>query len=458
MISFKSNTLDITVSKDTADINDINSNGSELGLSDNFVVTQRSVEITVAPREDFALRNAKYSGFDPFQVDQIEVDVDEMGDEEVLVVEIDGVYQFSAKAIETHRNKGNRKRNRGRLKAKFNLKNRLNFRRAIRAWVVKRIGEFAVETLDSKIKVKDAETWITYHEPTNTAGRVLILTHGIFSNSDAAFKGILSNDEYFDKLKPFYPGGIYPWDHYTISKSPLQNAKDLSRKLRDFKRTRNPIDLIAHSRGCAIQRCLLEHPDLVQEIQGLNFGNAMFVAGANHGSRWADIERITDFLTLAANVISEVPKIGKAIEFFIDLLIDLAKFAERQPGIYSMHPESDIYKSLIDSNVAKMSGYTYMAANYDVKDNLSIPNGIDELCDRVFDGAANDLIIPFDGAVNFDKYEANGIPRVKGLNNGHYYFGSLTETQEQIKHTNFFYDNRVQEQILLFAQADVDLA
>lgn len=102
--------------------------------------------------------------------------------------------------------------------------------------------------------------------------RVLVFIHGTFSNNDHLLGEIAAEPtglgkEFLHKANTLYKGGIYAFDHATLSVSPLLNALDLARH---FAGHTGGMDIITHSRGGLVTRWFLE---------GFN-GAAMLSSGA----------------------------------------------------------------------------------------------------------------------------------------------------------------------------------
>ncbi len=75
------------------------------------------------------------------------------------------------------------------------------------------------------------------------SNRILIFIHGTASSFIGGFSGI--QPAAWDELHALYPGGLYAFNHYTITKSPVRNALDLFPVLPKGVKC----DIITHSRG-----------------------------------------------------------------------------------------------------------------------------------------------------------------------------------------------------------------
>lgn len=81
---------------------------------------------------------------------------------------------------------------------------------------------------------------VPYTAPT---GKILLLLHGTISRTGSAFKNI--DNKQVETLFNRYGNRIYGYDHYTISKTPIENARDLLEQLPDEIH----MDIVSHSRG-----------------------------------------------------------------------------------------------------------------------------------------------------------------------------------------------------------------
>ena len=80
-------------------------------------------------------------------------------------------------------------------------------------------------------------------------GRALLLVHGIFSSAEASF-GTLLGSKLEPHLRQVYGDRILAWDHFTVSKSTFENARDLLHTLPDGA----DVDIMCHSRGAVVTR------------------------------------------------------------------------------------------------------------------------------------------------------------------------------------------------------------
>ena len=270
-------------------------------------------------------------------------------------------------------------------------------------------------------------------------GRTLLLTHGIFSSVTGAFAAFgTPGHPLLTYLRTKY-SNIIGWDHYTVSKTPLDNAKDILTRLPDGI----DIDVICHSRGALVTRAMFEDTSLQALVkQKLHaVGTAIFVAGANQGSQLARFENLNRLLNIYS-AIGSIPLLGQAgvvLSVIIGLLRVLAHGALKLPSIIDLNPDPAVNTFLAGLNGPTMTNIDQLVvvhANYDATQGL-LKEYLDWNVNTIF-GAANDMVVPFSGAEVFDPWLT-----VADVNN--YRFGTNGAAQSVVMHTNFFYQNDVQQ-------------
>ena len=281
------------------------------------------------------------------------------------------------------------------------------------------------------------------HEPElNSGEKYLVLIHGIFSDTKGAFGELLLN-RWNDNLLTHIHGNytkIVSFDHWTVARDTLENARDLLKRLPDDCE----IDIVCHSRGAGVTRCLLEHPDTEPELKKrkIQVGKVIFVAGACQGSPLANPNRIGQLV----NVFSALSSIANTF-FPLQLATGLLKAVQygvkNFPGIESMSPESKIFKELNQPLNPLNCEYIYTRSNYEPSgallnmfDNL----GLDTF---IFHGKPNDGVVPFEGAGTFDQHVRDSIPVTAGPQ-----YGLNKDHKEHVFHTAFFEQREVRELLI----------
>jgi hypothetical protein len=258
--------------------------------------------------------------------------------------------------------------------------------------------------------------------------RYLLFIHGIFSSIKGAFGelALARWDDYLlsDLGKKYHK--IIGFDHWTVANSTLDNARDLVKMLpKDCD-----IDIVCHSRGGAVTRCLLEHPEIAKKVsrKGLRFNKAIFVAGACQGSDLAHPDNIGRLV----NAFSAISSITGGY-FPVTIAAGLLRFAQygvnEFPGIAAMNPESPIFRQL--NKASHHHGCQYIFARSDFEPRGRLLEMLDEIgIDKfVFKGQRNDGVVPYEGAGQFD-------PDIHGA--GLVTEGPQFEPHQHVFHTGFF--------------------
>jgi hypothetical protein len=268
--------------------------------------------------------------------------------------------------------------------------------------------------------------------------RVLLLTHGIFSSLAGAFAGIADPaNPLLQHLRAVYGRNIIGWDHWTVAKTPLQNATELLAKLPPDIQP----DIVCHSRGALVTRAMLEHPDLEasRESRFSAVGKAIFVAGACQGSQLASLSRVNRLLNVYS-AIGSIPILGSAgvvLKAIVGVLRVLAQGAARLPSLEALSSDLDrnTFLQALNNDLTTPTGeIVVIHANYDPSQG-PLAGLLDLNLDAIF-GAANDMVVPFTGAEVFDKWQQVGT---------NLRYGTATATQPVVMHTNFFFQPGVQQ-------------
>lgn len=269
-----------------------------------------------------------------------------------------------------------------------------------------------------------------------SGGPVLFLTHGVFSSLSGAFRSLVGTDT-LTKLRGKYSDRIIGWDHWTISRTPLENADEMLTRMAPLM----DVDFICHSRGALVMRAALEHDDLREKrrtrFRESGVGSAMFVAGANQGSQLASFEHVNTLLNIYSaigNVFGSV-----ALDVVFAVLRVLAHGASKLPSVeaLSSDPSNDFVRRLnLQPPMLVRRNLAVAHANFDPRGS-ALKALLNLNVDTIF-GTANDLVVPFAGAAAFD-------PNV--IADRDLAFGSLTQSEPQVFHTNFFEQADVQTMI-----------
>ena len=229
--------------------------------------------------------------------------------------------------------------------------------------------------------------------------RTLLLVHGTFSSIRGGFGSF--RPATLEELHTRYGGRVLAFDHPTVSRSPVDNAAWLGDLLRADEIRLN-VDLITHSRGGLVGRVLAEESNLAATADVLTVDRAAFVACPHAGTALADVNNHSAMVDRISNLLQFVPDNGvtDALEVAIAVLKQIAVgIAEGLPGLMSMDPRGTFLTEAL--NVGAGTSATYFAAgsNFEpAKDSSLGQFAFDAGSDLVFRGAANDLVVPRDGA------------------------------------------------------------
>jgi hypothetical protein len=270
-------------------------------------------------------------------------------------------------------------------------------------------------------------------------GRVLLLTHGIFSSLKGAFNDISDpTGPVLQHLRSIYGDNIIGWDHRTVAKTPLDNAREM---LAALPAGMTPPDILCHSRGALVTRAMLEHSTLAasRKSRFSSVGRAIFIAGATQGSQLASEAHLNRLLNIYSAV-GSIPALGAAgvvLNVIVGLLKVLSHGATRLPSIQALSSDVASNTFLQDLNLPLMTPTDKIVvahANYDPSQG-PLAKLLDLNVDTVF-GTANDMVVPFTTAEVFDKFQQVGT-NVR--------FGTALVTQPVVMHLNFFSQPSIQQ-------------
>ncbi len=266
----------------------------------------------------------------------------------------------------------------------------------------------------------------------DSSGRSLLFLHGTFSNAASAF-GPLAKTGFFDRVAPLYGDRIYAFNHFSVSRSPEDNAKKLLEGLAGGSIT---FDVITHSRGGLVLRNLVERaPALGSGANNFKLGRAVLVASPNDGTPLASPLRWKDTVGWLANLLELFPDnpFTTGAEFVANGLVWLAKHLSLDlPGLYAMDPEGAPIGEIQAPPGPPMAAYSALVSNYNPSANV-LQRMIDTGVDNFF-ASANDLVVPSEGGWRIDHSGATYVPaeRIGCFGPG----GNLTPAD--VTHVNFF--------------------
>jgi CHAT domain-containing protein len=225
--------------------------------------------------------------------------------------------------------------------------------------------------------------------------RSLLFIHGTFSNAASAF-GALAASNFFERVKPLYGDRIFAFDHFTVSRTPEENARMLLDGLPDQTTT---FDVITHSRGGLVLRTLVERAQVFGPLAWrFKPGRAVLVASPNQGTPLATPQRWGDTVGWLANLLELFPDnpFTTGAAFVANGLVWLARHASGDlPGLHSMDGAGELIAELQSPPGPPADVYSALVSNYNpTKEVLlrMLDTGIDQ-----FFGSSNDLVVPSEG-------------------------------------------------------------
>jgi CHAT domain len=235
----------------------------------------------------------------------------------------------------------------------------------------------------------------------SSGDRSLLLIHGIFSNAAAAY-GPLSTSNFFERMKGAYGDRIYAFDHFSLSRTPAENARMLLEGLPGQTTT---FDVVTHSRGGLVLRNLVERADALGPLADrFRLGHAVLVACPNAGTPLATPERWSDTVGWLANLLELFPDnpFSTGAAFVANGLVWLARHAAGDiPGLHAMDSAGDLIADLQSPPGPPKDAYSALVANYNPAGEVllrMLDTGVDQ-----FFGSANDLVVPSEGGWRIDQ-------------------------------------------------------
>jgi hypothetical protein len=225
--------------------------------------------------------------------------------------------------------------------------------------------------------------------------RSLLFLHGTFSNAASAY-GALANSNFFDRAEALYGDRIFAFNHFTVSRTPEENARMLLEGLPDQTTT---FDVITHSRGGLVLRNLVERAQLFGSLaQRFKLGRAVLVASPNDGTPLATPQRWHDTIGWIANLLELFPEnpFTTGAAFVANGLVWIARHASGDlPGLHAMDGAGKAIGELQSPPGPPADAYSALVANYNPAEKVllrMLDTGIDQ-----FFGSANDLVVPTAG-------------------------------------------------------------
>lgn len=264
--------------------------------------------------------------------------------------------------------------------------------------------------------------------------RGLLLIHGTFSDTHGGFRRLTETD-FFRETRTLYEGNVFAFNHFTISKTPAENVREMLDALPDGE---FEFDIITHSRGGLVARELMEgtgldHPNR----RRLRIGKVIMVACPSQGTPLGGVDHWDRKLSFMANLLEMLPDnpfsmagawLAEALKWFAaNVLVNCG-------GLVAMDPAGEFVQQLQEPPDAPDGTlYHALVSNFQPPRQWWARLG-DMGIDTFFEGA-NDLVVPTEGGWRTADLPAAWIPaeRVGCFGPG----GNLTAAAE-VNHVNFF--------------------
>lgn len=262
--------------------------------------------------------------------------------------------------------------------------------------------------------------------------RSLLLLHGTFSHAAAGFRG-LARSPFFERVADIYGGRLFAFNHFTISRTPEENARMLLQALPDQT---TAFDVITHSRGGLVLRNIVERPDAFGPLaRRFRLNRAVLVASPNEGTPLATPKRWEDTFGWFANLLDLFPDnpFTTCASFVAHGLVWMANHAAGDlPGLRAMDADGDLIAALQQPPGPDVSAYSALVSNYQPQ-GKQLLRLLDAGLDQFF-GTANDLVVPTEGGWRVDGMAADVVPgkRIGCFGRG----GNLRG--DDVTHVNFF--------------------
>ncbi len=244
---------------------------------------------------------------------------------------------------------------------------------------------------------------------TAASDRCLLLLHGTFSNTaggfhDLATTSTAAGQNFLSSVAPLYGNRIYAFNHFTVSKTPEENARELIAGLP----VAATFDVITHSRGGLVLRNLVERAaGLGAQAGHFTLGKAILVASPNQGTPLATADRFDTLISWWSNVLELFPEnpFTTTADYILEGLTFIARHVvDALPGLESMDTSGGQITTLNGLPHPPANAYSAIASNYQPTGHL-LARIFDLGVDSIF-GMANDLVVPTEGAWKTDDHPA----------------------------------------------------
>lgn len=207
--------------------------------------------------------------------------------------------------------------------------------------------------------------------------RVLLIIHGTLSKTESPVIGL--GQKFFEWAYLHYDR-VIGYDHWTLSKSPEENAGDLTQLVSKLWKNNLHLDIITHSRGGLVARSLVElqnDPLIKQAVK-----QVIFVGTPNCGTDLANPQNWGDAADLLVNLLhlDPPPGIYGRLSGMLARLVASGVGTEtlkQVPGLWAQNPtapEADHLLSKLKESGELPEGLTYSAVttNYEPGGEMNV--------------------------------------------------------------------------------------
>ncbi len=226
---------------------------------------------------------------------------------------------------------------------------------------------------------------------------VLLMFHGLFATMKISYTQFLENKKNAKHLEKIYGRYLLGYNMFDARNGIQQNAEDYYNSIKDYIKKDANCNVIARSRGCIVARYFNEV--LSQEkTYKLNLNKIILIAPPNQGTPVASPELHRKLADIITNVLSKAIPMSWILQGGLKILLrGLVNKVSNMPGISDVMEGSELLTKLNTSEIDR-SNYYIFVSNYEPS-SRKIKNALDNLIDnKIFKGAANDLVVPFLGA------------------------------------------------------------
>lgn len=278
--------------------------------------------------------------------------------------------------------------------------------------------------------------------PSISGQRTLLLLHGTFSTSEAAFDGLRKSPS-FAQLQALYGGRIIAFDHPSLHQSPADNIKEFFSRIPADVALH--LDVVTHSRGGLVGRELMErHSELGGAGRSLEFGKAIFVAAPHCGTILTNREHWIALIDNYTNLLTNLPDNPATIT--LEAILTLVKIVGgalvgHLPGLQAMRPDGEYLERLNAATPSQAQYYALGARYAPAGGNLLERIGqlaLAKAVGKIF-GEDSDMVVPTLGSFGLVEQAGNfPIPAERQM---------CYEAEAKVNHINFFNIDAVNEQI-----------